>query len=53
MKLPVCSIQHQLLTGTRPSELSANRATIAGDYGLGHFENGKKIGEVCRELADL
>jgi len=27
------------------------RSTIKGDYGLGYFEDGKKIGEVWRELA--
>lgn len=27
------------------------RTTIRGDYGLGYFEDGKKIGEVHRELA--
>jgi len=27
------------------------RTTIKGDYGLGYFEDGKKIGEVRRELA--
>ena len=27
------------------------RSTIKGDYGLGYFEHGKKIGEVLRELA--
>jgi taurine dioxygenase len=27
------------------------RSTIKGDYGLGYFEDGKKIGEVYRELA--
>ena len=27
------------------------RTTIKGDYGLGYFEDGKKIGEVQRELA--
>ncbi len=27
------------------------RTTIKGDYGLGYFEEGKKIGEVHRELA--
>jgi len=26
------------------------RTTIKGDYGLGYFEDGKKIGEVFREL---
>jgi taurine dioxygenase len=28
----------------------AQRTTIKGDYGLGYFEDGKKIGEVFREL---
>jgi taurine dioxygenase len=27
------------------------RTTIKGDYGLGYFEDGKKIGEVFREVA--
>ena len=27
------------------------RSTIQGDYGLGYFEDGKKIGEVMREVA--
>ena len=27
------------------------RSTIKGDYGLGYFEDGKKIGEVYREVA--
>lgn len=27
------------------------RSTIRGDYGHGYFEDGKKIGEVCREVA--
>jgi len=27
------------------------RSTIRGDYGLGYFEDGKKIGEVFREVA--
>jgi taurine dioxygenase len=27
------------------------RTTIKGDYGLGYFEDGKKIGEVNREVA--
>jgi len=27
------------------------RSTIKGDYGLGYFEDGKKIGEVFREVA--
>jgi len=29
------------------------RTTIRGDYGLGKFEHGKKIGEVSREIAPL
>ncbi|MDE2405997.1 MAG: TauD/TfdA family dioxygenase [Sphingomonadales bacterium] len=29
------------------------RTTIRGDYGLGRFEGGKKIGEVDREIAPL
>ena len=28
------------------------RTTIKGDYGLGRFEGGKKIGEVLREIAE-
>jgi taurine dioxygenase len=32
-------------------ERRAQRTTILGDYGLGRFEGGKKIGEVQRELA--
>ena len=27
------------------------RTTIKGDYGLGYFEDGKKVGEVEREIA--
>jgi taurine dioxygenase len=27
------------------------RTTIKGDYGLGYFEDGKKIGEVYRDVA--
>jgi taurine dioxygenase len=27
------------------------RSTIKGDYGLGYFEDGKKIGEVNRYVA--
>lgn len=30
-----------------------HRTTIRGDYGLGRFEGGKKIGEVKREVAPL
>ena len=30
-----------------------HRTTIRGDYGLGRFEGGKKIGEVHREVAPL
>jgi len=30
-----------------------HRTTIKGDYGLGRFEGGKKIGEVNREVAPL
>lgn len=30
-----------------------HRTTIKGDYGLGRFEGGKKIGEVKREVAPL
>ena len=32
-------------------ERRTQRTTIKGDYGLGYFEDGKKIGEVQRELA--
>jgi len=32
-------------------ERQTQRTTIRGDYGLGYFEDGKKIGEVMRELA--
>jgi taurine dioxygenase len=32
-------------------ERQTQRTTIKGDYGLGYFEDGKKIGEVFRELA--
>jgi taurine dioxygenase len=32
-------------------ERQTQRTTIKGDYGLGYFEDGKKIGEVMRELA--
>ena len=32
-------------------ERHTKRTTIAGDYGLGYFEDGKKIGEVMREVA--
>jgi taurine dioxygenase len=32
-------------------ERQTQRTTIKGDYGLGYFEDGKKIGEVYRELA--
>jgi taurine dioxygenase len=32
-------------------ERQTQRTTIRGDYGLGYFEHGKKIGEVMRELA--
>jgi taurine dioxygenase len=31
-------------------ERQTQRTTIKGDYGLGYFEDGKKIGEVFREL---
>jgi taurine dioxygenase len=34
-------------------ERRMQRTTIKGDYGLGHFEGGKKIGEVKREMAPL
>ena len=32
-------------------ERRMQRTTIKGDYGLGYFEGGKKIGEVYREVA--
>jgi taurine dioxygenase len=32
-------------------ERRTQRTTIKGDYGLGYFEDGKKIGEVLREIA--
>jgi taurine dioxygenase len=32
-------------------ERQTQRTTIKGDYGLGSFEHGKKIGEVLREIA--
>ena len=32
-------------------ERQSQRTTIKGDYGLGYFEGGKKIGEVNREVA--
>lgn len=32
-------------------ERQTQRTTIKGDYGLGYFEDGKKIGEVMREVA--
>jgi taurine dioxygenase len=34
-------------------ERRMHRTTIKGDYGLGRFEGGKKIGEVNREVAPL
>ena len=34
-------------------ERRMHRTTIKGDYGLGRFEHGKKIGEVEREVAPL
>lgn len=34
-------------------ERRMHRTTIRGDYGLGSFEHGKKIGEVNREIAPL
>jgi taurine dioxygenase len=34
-------------------ERRMHRTTIKGDYGLGRFEGGKKIGEVKREVAPL
>jgi taurine dioxygenase len=32
-------------------ERQTQRTTVVGDYGLGRFEGGKKIGEVMREVA--
>ncbi len=34
-------------------ERRMHRTTLKGDYGLGYFEDGKKIGEVNREIAPL
>ncbi len=34
-------------------ERRMHRTTIRGDYGLGYFEDGKKIGEVLRDIAPL
>ena len=34
-------------------ERRMHRTTIKGDYGLGRFEGGKKVGEVQREVAPL
>lgn len=34
-------------------ERRMHRTTIKGDYGLGRFEGGKKVGEVNREVAPL
>ena len=34
-------------------ERRMHRTTIKGDYGLGYFEGGKKIGEVMREVAPM
>ncbi len=34
-------------------ERRMHRTTIKGDYGLGYFEDGKKIGEVYRDVAPL
>ena len=34
-------------------ERRMQRTTLKGDYGLGYFEDGKKIGEVKREIAPL
>jgi taurine dioxygenase len=40
------------VSGANPQdERRITRTTIAGDYGLGRFEGGKKIGEVQREIA--
>jgi taurine dioxygenase len=35
------------------AERRMHRTTIRGDYGLGRFEDGHKIGEVNREVAPL
>ena len=34
-------------------ERRMHRTTIKGDYGLGRFEDGRKIGEVMREVPPL
>ncbi len=34
-------------------ERRMHRTTIKGDYGLGYFEHGKKIGEVYRDVAPM
>ena len=34
-------------------ERRMHRTTLKGDYGLGYFEHGKKVGEVSREMAPL
>ncbi len=34
-------------------ERRSQRTTIRGDYGLGYFEGGKRVGEVTRAIADL
>jgi taurine dioxygenase len=40
------------VSGSDPKyERRMQRTTIRGDYGLGYFEDGKKIGEVQREFA--
>ena len=39
------------VSGSDPKyERRMQRTTIKGDYGLGYFEDGKKIGEVQREF---
>ena len=41
---------HAVRAATRNYERRMQRTTIKGDYGLGYFEDGKKIGEVQREF---
>ena len=41
----------QLKVANRKYERWTMRSTIKGDYGLGYFEDGKKIGEVNRYVA--
>jgi len=37
---------------SQPRDISDGDLRIRGDYGLGYFEPGKKIGEVNREIAE-